>query len=920
MRGRISRWLDLRQGEVAPLAFSFSYVALVVAAFLLAKPIRNGLFLHHYGPYALVYVYAAVPLALTVLVPVIHRLGGRVGQRTIIIASLWFFCSNVVVFWLLFRLTDIWILPAVLYVWVNCFGVIAPVQAWTFVSSLFDTRQAKRLFGLIGAGASFGGITGGLLGRVLVRPVGGTINLLLVLAALIGLAACLVSASARRAARAGRTGRAGIELPAAAHVRERFGSALRTIAQSRYLRLIATLVFLVAIATQWIGFQLSLVADARFAGNADRLTAFYSSFNLYLGVIAFLLQVFATGPFLRKYGMTFAILLLPFSLFAGTALIFVLPLLGPVLFTAAFDQGLRFSVDKASYELLYLPLTQRQRSQLKGVIDIVVNRSADAAGAVLLGVATRGFFGLGGYGLGLRGTAAINLGLLALWSAVAWRLRSEYVVTIGESIREHRLEAERAAAAAVERSAADALDDMLASDEEDQIAYALAVLQEQPEARPHPSLTRLLRHGSADIRCRALRLLNETGEPCALEDVQRLVGDQDLATRTEALLYLSRHTGCDPIAAAGEIRDFPEHCVRASIAAYLATPGPAQNTDAARLILRAMIDDDGPTALEVRREAARLAELRPEIFQAEIAALLALPDQDAELVKHAVRAAGRLRAAELAPLLIQRLANPEHAEEVAQALGNIGERALPHLRLALTDDRLPVETRRALPGILARVGTPSAQALLVDAMLQSDAGLRHRIIASLNKVHRSQPHLFADPEAVELVLAAEITGHYRSYQVLGALSKGAAHDEIEDGMRHAMDQELERIFRLIGLAMPGVDLHSAYVALSAPDRAVRANALEFLETTLKPDLARLLLPLIDPQVTLDQRVQLANRLVGASIDSVDGAIETLLASEDSWLRQTAYAARARLWQEPEPEPAPAPTPAQEQPAALGAGL
>ena len=42
------------------------------------------------------------------------------------------------------------LLPAIFYVWVNCFGVIAPVQAWSFANSLFDTRQAKRLFGLIG--------------------------------------------------------------------------------------------------------------------------------------------------------------------------------------------------------------------------------------------------------------------------------------------------------------------------------------------------------------------------------------------------------------------------------------------------------------------------------------------------------------------------------------------------------------------------------------------------------------------------------------------------------------------------------------------------------------------------------------------------------------------------------------------------
>ena len=103
-----------------------------------------------------------------------------------------------------------WLLPAVFYVWVNCFGVIAPVQAWSFANSLFDTRQAKRLFGVVAAGASLGAIAAGLLARFLVGPVGGTVNLLLVLAALIVAAAAIVSfANARLPAHAAaRRGRA----------------------------------------------------------------------------------------------------------------------------------------------------------------------------------------------------------------------------------------------------------------------------------------------------------------------------------------------------------------------------------------------------------------------------------------------------------------------------------------------------------------------------------------------------------------------------------------------------------------------------------------------------------------------------------------------------------------------------------------
>jgi ATP:ADP antiporter, AAA family len=204
---RVRRFLDVRPGEGLPVLLSFLYIAIVVATFLLAKPIRQGLVLKQYGPYALVYLYAAVPLVLSLFVPVYTRVAARFGGRTVTVGTLIFFSLNALLFWYAFRFRPFALLPAVFFVWVNCYGIIAPVQAWSFANSLFDTRQAKRLFGLIGSGASLGAITGGVLARFLVEPVGGTINLMIVLAALIFAAAAIVTFANRRIRRMGLTRR-----------------------------------------------------------------------------------------------------------------------------------------------------------------------------------------------------------------------------------------------------------------------------------------------------------------------------------------------------------------------------------------------------------------------------------------------------------------------------------------------------------------------------------------------------------------------------------------------------------------------------------------------------------------------------------------------------------------------------------------
>ena len=328
---RVRRYFDVRSGEGRRVLFSFLYVAVVAASFLLARPIRNALFLKQYGAYALVYVYAAVPLVLSLFVPIYARVAARFGSRTVAVATLVFFSSNVVLFWYAFRFhagamavrgSMAWYLPAAFYVWVNCFGVIAPVQAWSFANLLFDTRQARRLFGLIAVGGTLGSVGAGLLARVLVRPIGGTVNLLLVLAGLI-LSAAVIVAVAHMQLHIGDTGRR------TRPPKHPLADSLRRIAGTPYLRLMAAVVLVAAVTTQWITFQLNLVASQRIA-DADALVRFFGTFNFVLGVVSFVLQLALVGPALRRFGLGVTILVLPVALATDSVAI----LLAPALWSA----------------------------------------------------------------------------------------------------------------------------------------------------------------------------------------------------------------------------------------------------------------------------------------------------------------------------------------------------------------------------------------------------------------------------------------------------------------------------------------------------------------------------------------------------------------------------------------------------------
>jgi AAA family ATP:ADP antiporter len=886
MLQRLRRFLDVRPGEGLPVLLTFLYIAFVVASFLLAKPIRNALFLKQYGPYSLVYAYAAVPIALSVFVPLYSRAASKIGARVVTAATLLFFALNVVFFWYAFKFRPFELLPAVFYVWVNCFGIIAPVQAWSFANSLFDTRQAKRLFGLIGAGASFGAIAGGLIARFLVNPVGGAINLLLVLAALIFAAAVMVAIANRRIRRKTtmRSSR-----PSRQPIKAIFGQ----IAASPYLRLMAAMVFLVAIVTQWTAFQLSLVADQRFNGNADALTSFFGTFNYALGTISFILQLLVTGPALRRFGIAVTVLVLPFTLGFGSALILLAPGLWSVLLTSGFDQGFRFSVDKASYELLYLPIPPAQRVPLKNAIDIIVNRIADGCGAFLLGVATQGFAFIPGLNFGLRGTAAVNLVLISMWSVVAWRLRTEYVRTIHESIHRHRLDTERAASTTIEKSAAEALRSKLGGGDPSEVRYALGLLEVQQTKSWLPALRSLLTNTEPDIRRRALSLLRAAGDREIADVAVTLLRDPDLGVRTEALLYLTREMRVDPLSQIQQLGDFEDFSIRAGMTAFLASPGPSQNLEAARAIIEGMVQAQGPDGARERAEAARLMALVPDAFPDLLGTLVQDPDE--QVAREAIRSAKAITHEDLIEPLIVALGRPDLPGDAAEALARYGNPIIPEIEGKLRDESVSLEIRRELPSVLVLVGSADAEQALVGSLLQADVTLRHRIIASLNKLRALHPEVALDPATVNLLLAAEIAGHYRSYQVLGPLrGRLKQEDAVLQALERAMEQELDRIFRLMALLLPHVGLHDAYVGLQSSDDLVRANSLELLDNVLEPQLRQLLVPLLDSQVTVDERIVMANRLVGAPLDSPEQAVATLLSSEDPWLRSSAIYAVGAL--------------------------
>jgi len=212
--------------------------------------------------------------------------------------------------------------------------------------------------------------------------------------------------------------------------------------------------------------------------------------------------------------------------------------------------------------------------------------------------------------------------------------------------------------------------------------------------------------------------------------------------------------------------------------------------------------------------------------------------------------------------MIGDLENETLAVRAANSIALLGDMAIGALQDHLANPNEGLRIRKQIPEILFQIGTPRAAGALAENLVQAEAELRFKVISALNRLCEARGNLLVDRQLIESAMVAEMMGHYRSYQLL-ATANGEADERMEQSMR----EELERIFRLMKLLFLSLDLQNAYFGIQSKDPVTHANALEFLDNTLSAQLRARLVPLIDSEVSFQERVRLADRFLGFSVQA-----------------------------------------------------
>ncbi len=822
----------IRKGELEKTFLMFLYSFNAVAVFIIARIMKDTLFLNKSDLALLPYMYVAVGVAVGVVMYAYYRLAARQSLQVTVNSAMGLF----LILFLVFRgLLEIegqdWIVPS-LYIFVEIMGIILVIQFWTFANELFNSREAKRLFGIIGAGA----VTANLYSfpiREFSKLIG-IKNLSFVCAFSLFLCILIFNYLSRK-----YKNQVASHLPS-----EPIGEEEERIPPARmavYNRLkygIVALTMITILAVTFVDYQFKVTARHAFQG--QQLANFFFNLYAYGGMLACLVQLFGTNRILERFGVLPALLLLPIMLLTGSTM--ALAWIGyiGITFTKGSELVTRYTVYEATTNLLYQPLPSRIRRKVKAISDGIARPMAQSL-AGLAFIALNALFSINHPDrIGMLAWFVVVAGFV--WIGVLIMVRRRYVdaLLIGGDRNARGWESgEEDLTAAIPRMA---IKRALESGDELQILNAIEML---PSANWHDwedLVVPLHENESARVRMESLRYLAASGNRkysrlvlAHFEESEEEVGA--LAIRLYCQLESER-----AVTMISQYLDSHNPQVKAATITGLIKYGGLDGMLSSVGALKKMITHSDSRQREMGAKV--LGFIKIESLHKPLLDLV--NDPDTGVRRAAIEAAGELRASELIPSLIYQLGNPETAPQAMSAIAAFGDEAVESLNEVLELSYLDAGIERSIAQVLGMIGSDAAADLLMRLIATPDEHLRGAAIKALQRVYGkvlsiSRP----DMATVKEVLNTELEHYYQLLQDMQVVEQEMDSPLLLSALEDRLEGTLKRVFVLLSLIYPRRQIEIVSYNIDSNNPALRANSIEIIDNILEVETRRYLLPILD---------------------------------------------------------------------------
>lgn len=390
----------------------------------------SALFLTRYQSSDVPQMYLVSTSMIFITGSLYHHLSQHLPLRRLLTFNLIFSFTLIGILNLAYRLIDDPFPALLLLASFELIWVMNSLEFWGLAGKLFDVRQAKRLYGLMGAGEVVAIILSGFIIPVIVPQIG-TPNLLFI--AMFGTALSWVMMRMithqydvnHTQSHADFAQTDYPEIPSH-HRRD-------------YIFYIFALVGL-TVSTLYVVDVAFYDQASRLYPGEDTLASFLGIFFSVAGMLQLASRTIFTGRLLKRYGVMIGLMIFPSLLILSGVLVLLGAGFGDVMLVAWavilmkwLDRGLRFTLNQATILILYQPLPIHERVPVQTRAESHIEALAGfSMGLILL-------FLTNTIGLGAVGLVLLVMLICMIWLGIVWRIRKPYVRMIVQTLTIERL-------------------------------------------------------------------------------------------------------------------------------------------------------------------------------------------------------------------------------------------------------------------------------------------------------------------------------------------------------------------------------------------------------------------------------------------------------------------------------------------------
>jgi AAA family ATP:ADP antiporter len=456
----------VKRSEALTVALLAINTFTLMTCYYVLKVVREPLILEAGGAKLKSYMSGIQTLLLIAVVPAFGWLSGRVSRIRLMTTMQLIFIGCLVGFEVLLQSGAH--IGIVFYIWVGIFNVMVVSNFWSFANDIYTEEEGKRVFALVGLGASVGAIIGAFLPHFLQATLGLHGLMLISVGGLVLSIFLYRIVDRRERARKEQVQAAKQEKKKSAAAVDgddkRGGFSL--VMRDKYLRVLALMLLVATIINTSGEYVISKMAEDRgkayaaqkvaqnapvagadqpaAAPKADKpadakpdapkaemsqgdkdvskkaedeyLGKFFSDYYGLVNLISALLQGLVVARLLTAFGVRKSLFIMPVIVFGGWLALVMFVNLTLVRAEKTTENSLDYSLHNTLRQALFLPTSPQAKYKAKAAIDTFVFRMGDAiAGLGIVALFVEILH------LGVHAFAAMNVVLAALWIYLAYR-------------------------------------------------------------------------------------------------------------------------------------------------------------------------------------------------------------------------------------------------------------------------------------------------------------------------------------------------------------------------------------------------------------------------------------------------------------------------------------------------------------------